>query len=204
MFPKQVYAIYPRDEQGNVAGVYVGSANDVNARFIGHMADHKCQKELHDMMRHNGFTFQILGVENGYDETHLEYDWVDFFKKSGAHVFNQFIKGGNADVVCSGFSKPIWNGQGVVWEVKPREKKNRRPFTDFVREHGMTLWEVSSKLGMSTSLIYQRLYGEYSFTDEEVAVLKSLFPDTPESVIDQFINAKYTTLEVDTSNFPAE
>ena len=186
-YPREVYAIYPYSDQGGVAGVYVGSAHDVHSRFKGHLTSKTGQTELHDLMRRNGFTFQLLGTIKDYSESNLEYDWIDFFKKSGANVFNAYIREGNSKNVYSKFSKPFWNGQSVVWTLKPKERiTHPRTFTQFVRERGMTLWHVSYSIGLSPSSLYNRLNGIYTFTDEQLEGLKALFPNEP-NAIDQFI-----------------
>ena len=191
-FPSDVYAIYPYDEEGQVAGVYVGSAHNVQHRFNGHLQARTHQKELHDLMRKNGFTFQILGKQNSYKESNLEYDWIDFFKQTNVKVFNSYIREGSFENVCSGFSKPVWNGKGVVWKVKPKQRiTHPRAFTQFVRKHGMSLWDVSKKVGLSPSSLYNRLNGLYSFTTEQIKTLNELFPNEP-NAIERFIALKGT------------
>lgn len=119
-FPRQVYAIYPYNEQGEVAGVYIGSSQNVRERFGNHLSSKHTQDELHRLMNEFGYTFQVLDTEHNYDETQLEYDWIDFFIKSKAKVFNKYTRDGNQENVQTKFIKPFWNGKGVVWKMKPK------------------------------------------------------------------------------------
>lgn len=92
-FPRTIYAIYPKDEQGNIVGVYVGSTSrPLEKRIRGHLCcASECpkQKMLHELMKKNGYILQKLEVFNKFQDRHLEYDWVDYFiKKTDLEIFN--------------------------------------------------------------------------------------------------------------------
>lgn len=119
---KWVYAIYPFDASGRIAGVYVGCTGDVKRRIELHLCNKSPkdkQAELHQMMRENGFFYQVLDMwKGGYYMDYCEYDWIEFFKVSGANVFN-FKENEHADHTrCSrGKEHPIWTGGGVLWQL---------------------------------------------------------------------------------------
>ena len=119
-YPKTIYAIYPYDENGEVAGVYVGSSEMVKTRILAHRSNVRTQLELHELMRKNGFTFQMLGVINDYEESHLEYDWAEFFTCMGLKVFNTLkYKNVNWKRLITDYSVPVWNGKGVTYRLRP-------------------------------------------------------------------------------------
>lgn len=118
--PKHIYAIYPYDENGNVAGVYVGITENVSRRIKMHLNDKNAgqrQKEMHELMRKNGFSFQELGTCTTLEENYREYDWIQFFKSCGLKMFN-FREGNRADAKRCGnvFWHPHWTGRGVTWQ----------------------------------------------------------------------------------------
>lgn len=91
--PQTVYAIYPKDEKGNIVGVYVGSTSKpLEKRIRGHLQSKSKspnQIKLHELMRNNGFIYQSLEVYNRFEDRHLEYDWIDYFlKKTNLFLFN--------------------------------------------------------------------------------------------------------------------
>ncbi len=80
--PRKVYAIFPFNEDGSVAGVYVGSSANPNQRITNHLNDYGAQQfELHDLMRKNGFKAYEVDCINSLKESHIEYDWIDMFDK---------------------------------------------------------------------------------------------------------------------------
>lgn len=90
-YPRKVYVIFPFNSDGTIAGVYVGSSYRVKERIECHKGDHQSKHmvELHDLMRENGFKYQIIDEIGDWRETHIEYDWIDFFKKKTTmKVFN--------------------------------------------------------------------------------------------------------------------
>lgn len=118
-----VYAIYPFDEKGNLAGVYVGKTKNLRNRIRAHYSTSPVndpQITLHDLMRNNGFTFQLLEITFNPRTSYLvEEHWIDFFSHEDIKVFN-VVKGINGDLKkCTrqnGFSgEPVFNGGGVVW-----------------------------------------------------------------------------------------
>lgn len=118
-YPKTIYAIYVFDENGDVIGVYVGSSENVKQRILAHRTTTKAQQELHELMRKNGFNFQLLGVINEYEEAHLEYDWVDFFTHMGVKVFNTLkYKNVNWKRLITDYSVPVWNGKSVTYRLR--------------------------------------------------------------------------------------
>ena len=100
-YPRIIYAIFPFNKNGEAEGVYVGSTCDLNARLRNHLDirnNSKTQKELHRLMRENGYTYGILGNIEDIYENRLEYDWIDFFAKnySELEIHNTMIcKGAN-------------------------------------------------------------------------------------------------------------
>lgn len=107
IFPRYVYAIYPYNQNGQYAGVYVGSTKDVRERIRLHLAKKKedPQQELHDLMRQNGFEYEILDEVKGMSERDAEYKWVHHFLKFGViQVFNIFC-GGKEDYQMDRFKK---------------------------------------------------------------------------------------------------
>lgn len=87
-----VYAIFPHDEKGNVAGVYVGVTGSVKQRLRNHLYCYSAkngQQEMHDLMRKNGFHYVIL-AQVDYRDRSTEYDWIDYFRKmTNYKIFNE-------------------------------------------------------------------------------------------------------------------
>lgn len=118
--PRYVYAIYPFDEDGKIAGVYVGATSNIRCRMKNHVNNMRQQQELHGMMRENGFTYQILETIKEYNDRHLEYDWMDFFKeKTPLRVFNISDDCFAPDYkrCARKYEHPIWTGGGVLWQL---------------------------------------------------------------------------------------
>ena len=96
IYPRYGYAIFPYDENGDIAGVYVGSSCNVTKRVNGHMAtktNNDAQKELHELMRKNGYGVVELYVAYKRNDSFKEYMWMDIFiKYSKYKVFNK-VKG---------------------------------------------------------------------------------------------------------------
>lgn len=93
--PRTIYAIFPKDENGNIAGVYVGSTfTGLRHRIAVHLGKKSShQKELHNLMRTNGFVYQSLETRVFPEDFDLEYDWIDYFlKKTNLRVFNKMTK----------------------------------------------------------------------------------------------------------------
>lgn len=104
-YPKSVYVIFPHDASGQVAGVYVGSSGNAAKRIEIHVRNFHSQTELHDLMRKNGFDWFVIDCIHDSSEKHLEYDWIDFFKKKTClHLFN-------AKTLCY---QPDWRRLKVV------------------------------------------------------------------------------------------
>lgn len=93
MKTKYVYAIYPKDKDGNIAGVYVGSSENVERRIRSHTNRHRndTQYELHFLMRKNGFEFEVLDSINCPDEMYKEYMWIELLCKNYPKVFNKYV-----------------------------------------------------------------------------------------------------------------
>ena len=91
--PKKVYAIFPYDENGKTAGVYVGMTEKPVERIKLHLHDTTSKngaKELHDLMRSNGYHWVTLSTVSQYEDRSAEYDWIDYFqKKTDLKVFNE-------------------------------------------------------------------------------------------------------------------
>ena len=93
IYPKEVYLIFPYDEDGIIAGVYVGSSCSVSWRIAEHYYATENrqdnQKELHKLMRDNGFTYLVVDKIKSLHESFTEYDWVDYFAKNhNIKIFN--------------------------------------------------------------------------------------------------------------------
>lgn len=93
MKTKYVYAIYPKDENGNIAGVYVGSSENVERRIKHHLNRMKKdpQPELHELMRTNGFTYEILEAMEDFRENYKEYKWIEAMSLKYSKVFNKYL-----------------------------------------------------------------------------------------------------------------
>ena len=109
-YPKKVYALFPYDEKGDIAGVYIGVSGNLKDRLRVHLntpSGKGNQDRLHELMRRNGYTFTVLDEVETWKDGHLEYDWLDFYiKKTDFQVFN------NVTGLCQ-----------ANWErVFPREK----------------------------------------------------------------------------------
>jgi len=118
--PRYVYAIYPLDGSGDIAGVYVGTTSNIRCRIKNHISTKGQQTELHKMMRENGFMYQIVETISEYEDRHLEYDWIDFFKKkTHLMVFNKMDDCFSADFSrCEKpYGTPVWTGGGVAWQL---------------------------------------------------------------------------------------
>lgn len=89
-FKRIIYAIYPLDSDGNIAGVYVGMTRNLRQRIKGHMNDRHTENQMgfHSLMRDYGFYYQILENVEEYPDRRHEYDWIDYFKHMGVPVFN--------------------------------------------------------------------------------------------------------------------
>lgn len=99
-YPKKVYVIYPFDNKGDAVGVYVGSSQDTASRIKNHRNAHTSgnTKELHELMRKNGYFCQEVDTIQNCFETHIEYDWIDFFlNRVKCRVFNEAVDLCNAD-----------------------------------------------------------------------------------------------------------
>lgn len=88
--PRKVYVIMPFDHDKKIAGVYVGSSANLQQRIMNHLNSYSAQqKELHDLMRKNGFEVCVVDDIENIGESHLEYDWIEFFKeRTHFKVFN--------------------------------------------------------------------------------------------------------------------
>lgn len=123
--PDYVYAIYPFDESGNIAGVYVGLTHNLKRRLKAHQfGENPSQAEFHSFMRQYGFAFQVLEIIENYADRHLEYDWIDFFeKKTNLRIFNS--KRGCFGADCENINgksigaigNPVFAGGGVLWQL---------------------------------------------------------------------------------------
>jgi hypothetical protein len=91
--PQTIYAIFPKDEKGNIVGVYIGATSKpLEKRIKGHLNSLETapnQIKLHELMRNNGFIYQSLETHNRFEDRHLEYYWIDYFiKKTDLFLFN--------------------------------------------------------------------------------------------------------------------
>lgn len=142
--PAQIYAIYPLNKDGSIAGVYVGRTGDLHQRLYLHTTPKKNddkQEEFHSLMKENGFYYQVLDDVKVFAERHLESDWINFFEMQDVKLFNKAqttgykmskgeAKSGNAENLIRKqkdslirFSVPHWTGEGVVWRVETRQEE---------------------------------------------------------------------------------
>lgn len=94
-YPKKVYALFPYDDEGKVAGVYVGVSQNLKNRMRVHKNTQNGkgkQDRLHELMRRNGYTFKIIDEVRRWEDGHIEYDWIDYFlKETNFPVFNNEV-----------------------------------------------------------------------------------------------------------------
>ena len=106
MYTLTVYAIFPKDKDGDIAGVYIGSTfGKLELRIKNHLRFDKKpnQKELHNLMKNNGFIYQSLESKLEWRNRSLEYDWVDYYRqKTNLRVFNKYFGKGNYKNCCYG------------------------------------------------------------------------------------------------------
>ena len=129
-FPMYGYAIFPYDDNGEIAGVYVGCTHNLVMRMNSHRnapPKNDTQRELHALMKRNGYeVIQLFEVE--VKERFLEYLWIDIFDRySKYRVFNK-AKGlyGNGSVSRT-YSKyygtpPTPNPGKARWEREKSQK----------------------------------------------------------------------------------
>lgn len=126
---KKIYAIYPYNKDGEICGVYVGMTHDIYERMQNHYHNQtETQKELHTLMRENGFHYQILQEVESRDDEYKEFDWMDFFKtQTNIRLFNNRL-GKRADFrrIETLNTKPIWNGGGIAWQLSTFSKTDRK------------------------------------------------------------------------------
>lgn len=116
---RYIYALYPFNEYGMVAGVYVGSTNRIRQRMANHRNNNKYhprQKEMHELIRKYGYCFQVLDEYEGYSESIKEYDWIQFFEMQDVKLFNERKKSDADFKRCKKYGTPIWTGGGVAWQ----------------------------------------------------------------------------------------
>lgn len=93
-YPRYVYAIYPHDEDGNIAGVYVGTSQNVEQRIRLHRSTNcygESQFELHQLMRKHGYSYEVLDSIRGTYENYKEYKWIEILSKKYSKVFNKSL-----------------------------------------------------------------------------------------------------------------
>ena len=94
-YPKKVYILFSFNEQGLIAGAYVGSSANVQERIRIHkntQDGHGKQDQLHKLMRKNGYTYVVVDEIETCKDTYIEFDWLDFIiKRTNLTVFNNFI-----------------------------------------------------------------------------------------------------------------
>lgn len=99
--PRFVYVILIYDNSGLIPeGVYVGSSHNVKQRIDIHKND-RCtdsQRLFHELMRQRRYEVWVVDEISSIQESHLEYDWIDFFSKNTLfEVFNVRKNQLNAD-----------------------------------------------------------------------------------------------------------
>ena len=167
---KTVYAIFPYDMYGNVAGVYVGVTEDkIKRRITNHLCCYSAkhgQEELHNLMRMNGFHYVIL-AHIDYRDRLVEYDWIDFFNTmTDLPVFNDKLTCANADWRRLG-------GQCI-------RKENFRMYPNLNAElarHKMTVMMLSEKTGIPYSTLAPKLRGEKPVKMNEAMLIRDTIDD---------------------------
>ena len=171
-YPKQIYAIYPLDKDGNITGVYVGSAWSVHDRIKNHLytnGEKDSQNELHTQMRLYGFRYQVLGRILTKETSYLEYVWVEFFNTQGLKTYNIHLT--NRQDLKKHFDeidRPIWTGAGVICQYcnqSTTEKEQLR------QEKKRQIFEKSY-------LKYSEISAHRRMKDSRVAELAGITPST--------------------------
>ena len=90
--------IFPYDESHEIAGVYVGASIHPKERIQQHISgmgnEYENQKEFHRLMKANGYTYCVVDEIENWEQSYIEYDWIDYFKKViGIKTFNSKIRG---------------------------------------------------------------------------------------------------------------
>lgn len=116
IYPRKVYLIFPYDECGNIAGVYVGSSSRVKERIEEHLRNsdnYENQRNFHELMIKNGFAYGVVDEIEDYLCGHLEYDWANYFlENTNIKVFNSL-----------GLKNANWHRLD-----SPKDRLNRRAF----------------------------------------------------------------------------
>lgn len=109
---KKVYVIIPLDENGKAIGAYVGRTSDIYRRLRIHFyckKDKGKQSELHELMRTNPYICLRIDTMKDINESHLEYDWIDFIGNVlGLKLFNDDLGYGdyrNISCIVKGVDK---------------------------------------------------------------------------------------------------
>ena len=186
-----VYAIYPFDSNGNFSFVYVGSSSNPKRRIeihVNNRQENDPQKELHELMRENGFTYQILEVT---ENAEAEYNWIDFFvKKTNLTVFNTrnaFTPDYHDCYRCIDgiVLKPVFVKGGVVWKLADLRKYERRYENKYpvLREEmarkGITIKTLCEMMNhadckISVSHLSLKMVGKYDFSIEQAQKIKEI------------------------------
>lgn len=91
-YPRWVYAIFPHGENGNTVGVYVGASAKPIERIRNHensaSEETPLTKELHRLMRENGFHYFILDEIKSHKDKNREYEFIQMFMSIQMKVFN--------------------------------------------------------------------------------------------------------------------
>lgn len=102
MFPRNVYAI-----QHNVTKkIYIGSSNDVTARYWSHIYQLRSNKhnveDMQDDFNRYGENYSLFIIDEikNYDERHKEYKWIEkyetFIRGKGYnykdHIFKKILE----------------------------------------------------------------------------------------------------------------
>lgn len=191
-YPKLIYAIYPKKQNGDIAGVYVGSTSHLNVRITGHLRSQSPeQSEFHKLMNENGYSVQILGQILDRDEAHLEFDWIDFFDKlTDLHVFNidRWLKQSfrNCFIQCERLGDPFFDGHAIMFRKLSEETKRlinvqypilreemagrRMSIASLAKIIEMSQWELKSILKGEKELKLSTAIKIWKAIDEEIGI----------------------------------
>ena len=186
MNAKKVYALFPFDEDGEIAGVYVGSSQNPLTRVRSHkntQDGHGKQDVLHELMRENGFTYIFVDDIKTFKDAHVEYDWIDYFiKQTNLTVFNNAVDLCQADwtrISEEKLSIPVLKASWI------ERKDIVYPNIKAVLEHRETsIAELSRILGVGLLTLTKQLRGYRPISvTEAVAIKKALGVKTPLEVL---------------------
>ena len=185
-YPKIVYAIFPLDEKCEVAGVYVGSTDNLKSRIKNHRNSKKAndsQAELHELMRANGFSYIVLDEIKTWKDNHIEYDWIDYFiERTSLRVFNSAKELCGADYTR--ISREPLKIPLVIPELYDEPKTSYPNLKREMKNKGMNLKDLSKASGIRYNSLTEKMRGVNTmFLRDAVKIKNALKTDVPLEVL---------------------